>query len=130
MVLSKQRILLVDDSTIICKRLKQLVEESQVGEIAGTCSNGLDAVNMINELMPDTVLLDINLPGTNGFEVLVWLRDSYKHRIKVVIISNHSQAEYRNMALSLGADYFLDKSTEFNKLSDVLTEISALNITH
>ncbi len=80
---------------------------------------------MIFEYTPVIVLLDINIPGTSGFEILIWLRDSY-HQMKVIMLSNNAEIEYRNLALNLGADYFLDKANEFDKLPKVLSEISIL----
>ena len=87
--------------------------------------NGNEAIEKIISIMPDIILLDINIPGTSGFDILKWIHDSYKH-IKVVMLSNHSQQEYRDLAFNLGADYFLDKASEFEKIPAVLSEIYKL----
>lgn len=121
----KQRLLLVDDSAIIGKRLNTILNELPYIEVLGQATYGMEAVQMINDWVPDIVLLDINIAGTSGFHLLKWVHDSYK-QIKVVMLSLHADAEYRNMALSLGADYFLDKANEFDQLSRVLLEIKSL----
>ena len=92
-------------------------------EVLGEAYHGDEAIEKITSLVPDIVLLDINIPGMSGFNILIWLRGSYKH-IKVIMLSNHAQQEYRDMAFSLGADYFLDKASEFEMLPAVLEEIN------
>lgn len=117
--------MLIEDSSIIGKRLTTLLSELPFIEVLGQATRSMEAVDMIIERMPDIVLLDINIPGNNAFNILTWLHDSYKH-IKVVMLSNHAEPEYRKLALSSGADYFLDKLEEFEKLPGILAEISML----
>ncbi len=73
-----QKIILIDDSEIICKRLNSLLAELPFVEVLGQALNDTEAKQLITLLKPDTVLLDINIPFTNGFEILVWLRKSAK----------------------------------------------------
>ena len=119
----KQKILLVDDSALICKRLNTILSELPFVEVLGEAMNGDEAIEKITLLMPDIVLLDINIPGTSGFNILIWLRASYK-QMKVIMLSNHAQQEYRDMAFSLGADYFLDKASEFDQLPALIADIN------
>jgi DNA-binding NarL/FixJ family response regulator len=81
-----------------------------------------EAYNCINTERPDLVLLDINLPGKNGIDLL---REIKKSDIKcsVVMISNHDNEYYRDQCKQLGAEYFLDKSTDFTMVPSIIKEI-------
>lgn len=74
--MKKLTTLLVDDEPLAIKRLSRMLEEySDVIEVIGSAKNGLEAVEMIQELKPKVVFLDIQMPGLNGFEVLQKLTD-------------------------------------------------------
>ena len=118
------RTLLVDDSLVICKSLTTLLSDVPHVEVIGQATSGSEAVEIITKLIPDVILLDINIPGSNGFTILTWVRESYGN-IKVIMLSNYSQKEYRDMSFGLGAHYFLDKASEFEKLPQILFEINA-----
>ena len=119
----KQKLLLVDDSVIVGKRINTILSELAFIEVLGQAIKGEEAMQMISDRIPDIILLDINIPGSSGFDILSWLSETYEN-IKVVMLSNHSTIEYRNLAFSLGADHFLDKATEFDKLPQLLLELS------
>lgn len=123
MLAPKQKLLLVDDSELIGKRLNAILSELSYIEVLGQALKEEQAYEMIKEWIPDIVLLDINIPGSSGFDILTWLNDHYK-AIKVVMLSNHSTIQYRSLAFSLGAAHFLDKATEFEKLPQLLLELS------
>ena len=97
MLAPKQKLLLVDDSELIGKRLNAILAELSYIEVLGQALKGEQAFEMINEWIPDIVLLDINIPGSSGFDILTWLNDHYK-AIKVVMLSNQSTVQYRNLA--------------------------------
>ncbi|SOE19791.1 two component transcriptional regulator, LytTR family [Spirosomataceae bacterium TFI 002] len=68
--MKKLKTILVDDEELAINRLERLLKEFNIIEIIGTASDGVAAVKIINELQPDLVFLDIQMPGLNGFEVL------------------------------------------------------------
>jgi DNA-binding NarL/FixJ family response regulator len=73
---------------------------------------------------PTLVLLDIELPGKSGFEVLEWIRSQPKlHRLPVVILSCSSSPEYVNRAYQLGANSYLVKPTTFEALIDMVSSL-------
>lgn len=71
---------------------------------------------------PRIAVLDINLPGKNGLELLQAIKAIDKN-VTVVMLTNQAGDYYRKMARDLGADYFLDKSNDFERLPDLLHEI-------
>lgn len=68
-------IIIIDDETDARDLLKQYISEHQELTIIGEASNGLEAIDIINHLKPDTIFLDIQMPGLNGFEVLTKLEE-------------------------------------------------------
>ena len=66
----KVKIVVVDDSEFVRKATSMMLEEEPSFEIVGTANNGEDAFNMVKELKPDVVTLDIEMPGISGLEVL------------------------------------------------------------
>ena len=77
------------------------------------------AVDAILRLRPDVVVLDISMPGGGGFFVLERIRQQRPAPL-VIMLTNFSQDAYRQKCLQLGAWHFFDKSTEFEKVLEVL----------
>src|SRR2546423_15276142 len=79
----------------------------------------LEAIAAIEELKPDFVVLDISLPGGNGMQVLERIKTS-NPALRVIMLTNFAFEQYRRRCAELGADYFFDKSNEFDKVLEVL----------
>ncbi|MEJ2366352.1 MAG: response regulator transcription factor, partial [Deltaproteobacteria bacterium] len=96
-----------------------MLSELEGVEIAGGTGDPLEAVAAIRQVVPDAVILDIRLPQKSGIEVL---RDIKKDKPSpvVIILTNYPYPQYRKECTEAGADYFLNKSTEFNKIAEVL----------
>ena len=109
----------VDDSDFVRERLIEMLSELEGVEIAGGTGDPLEAVAAIRQMVPDAVILDIRLPRKSGIEVL---RDIKKDKPSpvVIILTNYPYPQYQKECTEAGADYFLNKSTEFNKIADVL----------
>ncbi len=108
----KQVILIVDDNMNFVDRMIGLLREvTNVGEIH-TAADYDEARRMLAEEEPHIVLLDINLPGKNGIELLKMIRKN-SPGCEVIMITNHADDYYRDQCHELGAKYFLDKSNDF-----------------
>ena len=115
------RVVLVDDSDVLRERLRAILGEIDGMEIVGEARYSLDAIDRIRELQPDAVILDIRLPNGSGIDVLQRIKRD-NPSITVVMLTNYPYPQYRRKCLEAGADFFLDKSTEFDKLSKVLSQ--------
>lgn len=113
-------ILIVDDSTIIVKRLELMLQAADGLGPVHTANDFAPAWQFIEARQPDIVLLDINLPGGSGIQLLRQIKDSYPF-IKVVMISNQSEEHYRNTCKDLGAAWFIDKSSDFEQIPAVVS---------
>ena len=115
---------IVDDSDSIRSRLVELLGRMEAIQVVGQAASAVEAVDGILAKRPDSVLLDLNLAGTSGMQVLREIRNRAPE-IVFVVLTNHAEPQYRRACSRAGAAYFLDKSTEFDRVRDVIAEIAA-----
>ena len=116
------RIFLADDSTLVRERLKTLFSEIEGVEIAGEAYDVPGTIDGIQECKPDVLILDIRMPGGNGFDVLRSLKQSQLNTI-VIVLTNYPFPEYRKISAELGAQFFFDKSGELEEVRKVLEKL-------
>lgn len=114
------KVFLADDSSIIQHRLVALICELAWVDIVGTGQSGTDAIEGIVTFEPDVLILAIQMPGGSGFDTLKHIKQNGNAPI-VIILTNYP--ELRQSCLEAGADYFLDKSIEFDQIPGVLEQI-------
>lgn len=104
-----KRILIVDDDPFI---LDMYVLKLKEGDYQiDTAANGKDALKKVNETKPDLLLLDVVLPGMDGFEVLAELKKNPpEHPLKIILLTNLGQKEDVTRGMSLGADDYIIKA--------------------
>jgi len=113
------RVLIVDDSHLLRERLTALISELPEIEIIGQAESAEKAINSIRILKPDVTILDIRMPGGSGFEVLENIKKDKWHPL-ITVLTNYPYPQYKKKCLDSGADYFFDKSTEFQKVIELL----------
>ena len=116
------RVLTVDDSPIVSESLGTLLGELQSINWVGHAFNLSEAHIQIIEKAPEVVILDINMKEESGFDLLEFLAEKHPE-IELMMFTNMSYLPYRKKSFELGAKYFLDKSTEFEKIPEVLNQI-------
>lgn len=112
------RLLIIDDSELISQKLKEMLCDIQDLKIIYEATNGLEGIEKYWQYNPDIVILDINIPEFNGIEVLKNIR-KVSSPTKIIVLTNYSNQYMQTVCLSEGADYFFDKSTEFQKVYDI-----------
>jgi two-component system nitrate/nitrite response regulator NarL len=115
------KILIVDDHPTLRKGLMQLINLEDDLRVIGEAGNGEEALERAKTLKPDLILLDLNLPVMNGFEILQGLRDA-KCNSRIVVFSVSEEQGDIAKALRLGADGYLLKDMEPEELIDSLRE--------
>ena len=113
------RLFIADDSEILRVRLIDMLSEIEGIEIIGQAQDSLDAIESIEKLNPHVVILDIRMPPVNGFKVLEAIKKNLQSP-KVIIFTNYPYPQYRKRCMDAGADFFFDKSSEFEKLVDTV----------
>jgi DNA-binding NarL/FixJ family response regulator len=119
----KLTVFVADDSALIRERLPGMLAEITGVEVIGQAADGIEAVNSIGRLKPDVVVLDIRMPGKNGIEVLQELK-KFEPALCVIMLTNYPYPQYRKKCLDKGADYFLDKSADFDGLLTLIKQLS------
>jgi NarL family two-component system response regulator LiaR len=102
----KIRILIVDDSHSFRMGMRALLEIQPDMEVAGEAESGHKVVELIDELHPDLILLDAQMPGMSGIEVTQIVK-SRRPQVKIMLMTMFS--DYRPSAIEAGADSFLTK---------------------
>ncbi|HZQ68203.1 MAG TPA: response regulator transcription factor [Terriglobales bacterium] len=116
------RVFIADDSRVVVERLADLLQEVPGAELVGQAGDVPETVLGIRKMKPDALILDLQMPGGSGLDVLRAIRTDYPH-LQVLICTNYPYPQYRQECLTAGADFFLDKSTEFEKIPAILTEL-------
>ena len=119
------KIFITDDSEIILKKIPEMLRDLENVQVVGHAESTFDTLRLVKEMTPDIVILDIKLPGESGMDILKVLKDE-KLVPAVIIFTNYPYPEYRQRCYDLGADYFYDKSTEFNQMVETVRKIAGL----
>lgn len=106
---------IVDDSPLIRKRLLEMLSGLSDTRVIGEAGDAVEAMKGIRILNPDILILDIQLPGKSGIELL---RDIRRAGIKthVIVLTNFAYPQYRKECLEAGAAFFLNKVKDFERL--------------
>ena len=114
---------IVDDSAPIRARLVEMLGRLGDVKLVGEAGTARDAIAGIRRTQPDSVLLDLNLMGPSGFEVLRTIHGE-NPAIAFVVLTNHTDEQYQRACFEQGARYFVDKFTQFERVPEILHEIA------
>ena len=117
----RARVLLVEDHVVLRQGLKALFSDEPDIEIVGEAGNGRQALQLVAEIQPDLVLMDISMPHLNGIEATHQIQRDYPG-VKVVVLSMHTNEEYVFQVLRAGASGYVLKQADS---SEVLLAIRA-----
>lgn len=106
---TKVRILLVDDHAGFRRAIRLFLKKHNKVEVVGEASDGDEAIRKANSLHPDVILMDINMPGCNGFDAAREIKRTLPG-IKVVFLTMHADDRYRQLASNALADGFINKA--------------------
>jgi two-component system, OmpR family, response regulator len=116
-------ILLVEDSGVLADRLRETVLSVPGVALLATVDSEAAALEALQRLPVDVLVLDLHLRQGTGFGVLRALRQKRRDAVVSIVLSNYDLAEYRRAAAALGAGYFLDKLREFDRLPRILEQL-------
>ncbi len=117
------KVFVVEESAVIRQRLKRLLAEVPQLQVVGEAGDAHVALAAILEQRPDVVLLDIQIFNGKGIDVLQRLKQE-RVAPAVMILTDYPYPEYRQLCLAAGADFFLDRSTEFEQIVPALRQLS------
>lgn len=115
------KVFIADDSSEVRERIRMLLSELEKIEMIGEAENVQEAIESIRHLGPDVVILDIRMPGGSGIDVLKEIVKEDRVPI-IIMLTNYPHPQYKKKCMDAGADFFFDKSREFEKVVEVLSD--------
>jgi DNA-binding NarL/FixJ family response regulator len=116
------KVYVVDDSPLVRERLVALLSEVEGVDVVGSADNAEEGIAGIALRDPDAVILDIRMPSGSGISVLEEIK-KHERTPTVIMLTNYPYPQYRKKCMDAGADYFFDKSSEFHKVTEVLSQM-------
>ena len=119
------RVFLVEDSAVILERLTESISSLHNVDVVGHAATEAEAIASVQRTPCDAVVLDLQLRDGHGLNVLKALRAaSDKPRLTVIVLTNFTSSQYRGRSMEFGADYFFDKSREYDRVCDILEDLA------
>jgi DNA-binding NarL/FixJ family response regulator len=120
------KIFVVEDSAAVRERLVEMIREVENMEVVGEADSYGKAVAGIRDALPDVAILDIKLADDtgSGIDVLAEVRKSMP-AIRAIVMSNYATPQHAKASADAGAEYFLDKSVDFERIPEILRRMSS-----
>lgn len=122
--MDKIKAAIADDSELIRHRLAQKLERIPEIELAWQTGDGRAAVEWFMRKRPDIMILDVQMPSMTGIEILQNLKPGKSGETVFIVLTNYPVEVVKRKCLEAGADYFFDKTTEFEKIFEVIRSVS------
>jgi DNA-binding NarL/FixJ family response regulator len=122
------KVFLVEDSPLVCQRLVEMIEADGAHRVVGQAANYDDAVGGITATDPDVGIFDIKLArgSGSGIDALAEAKRRLPGLVGIVM-SNYATPQHAKASAEAGADFFLDKSSDFERISEILTSLAGGN---
>ncbi|RKP45980.1 response regulator [Trinickia fusca] len=118
------RVFVVEDSLLVRERLAARIEPPSGNAcIVGEAEDVETALSGIEESDPEAIVLDLRLTDSHGIHLLEALKNR-TDPIVTIVLTNYSTPHFRNASFSAGADYFFDKTTEFDLAMDTIAQLA------
>ena len=117
-------VMIIDDAPLLRERLAKRIEAIEGIEVVGEADTVASSIDLFRKLRPTAVILDMQMPGGTGLEVLDIIK-SERPKTIVLVLTNYPLPQLKKKSMDLGADYFFDKSTEFDRIVEVLKDGSS-----
>jgi len=115
------KVLLIDDSELIGSKVLDLLSKISAVELLDQAKSVKEGLRACEEAKPDIVFLDINLPDGSGIGLLKEIKKRQPH-IRVIMLTNSADSFYRLKCAELKAEYFLDKTKDFDQIPQLVTD--------
>jgi DNA-binding NarL/FixJ family response regulator len=117
------KILIADNSAIVLERVSLKVSEIERVEVIGLAKDTPEAISLFDSLRPDAVILDIQMPGGGGLDVLRYIKGR-RPDVTVLMMTIFPYAHYREASAQRGADFFMDKSNDIGEIVKVINDLA------
>jgi len=116
------KVLIVDDHALVRMGIRRLLEDTHDISVMGEAQNGEEALAMVKSHRPDVILLDMKMPGIDGWEVIRRLKNS-SAKSKIIAVSALSAEPFPTRVLQLGAMGYLSKESSIEEMTDAIRKV-------
>ena len=116
------RLVLADDQAVVRKTLKFHLDSETDMEVVGEAEDGQQAIDQVDALQPDVILLDLDMPGMDGLSAAEVIRKNHAN-VKVLVLTSHEDEEYLNQALQIGIQGYFLKTTPTTELANAVRTV-------
>ena len=116
------KIIIADDHSMVREGLKQLLELEGDVEVVGEANDGIECLMLLEKIVPQVLLLDINMPKMDGLELLEKIKEK-NIDVKVIILTVHNEIEYLLKAVNIGIDGYMLKDSESAELKRAIFHV-------
>lgn len=117
------KVIIADDEVHICQLIKALIDWESLGlQVEGVAHNGLEAMELVNEIKPDILITDIRMPGISGLELIERVKGTVPD-CEIIIISGYAHFEYAKSAIKFGVGDYLLKPVNQSELQVTLQKL-------
>ena len=116
------RVLIVDDHPMVTEGIQAILESYDDIKVVGTLGGGQEAVDQVNALSPDVILLDLNMPGLSGLNATEMILEK-RPEVHILVLSMHDSPEYISTALSHGAKGYILKDVPTDEIKTAIETV-------
>src|SRR6185295_3638071 len=120
--MAKIRVLLTDDHTLFRQGVRTLLNAEPDMEVSAEASNAAEAVDLVEQVRPDVVLMDVGMPGLSSFEATRLIRKSHPET-RVLFLSMYDDEDYLQECVELGASGYVLKDSPCDQLVNGIREV-------
>ena len=117
------KVLIADDTADVLERLAVMIRRIDRVNVVGLAKNTPEAISLFDAQNPDVVILDIQMPGGSGLEVLHYIKLK-RPEVTVLMMTNSPYPEYRAASMRGGADFFMDKSHGLTGIIEMISDLA------
>ena len=121
--------MIVDDSEIIINRLTDLLKEQECISSINAANSFNEAVALLNTHNFNLAILDINIPGKNGIELLTHIKEHFPS-VSTIMLTNQSDSYYRDLCSKIGTDEYVDKTNDFDQIPAMINNFYTIYSKH
>ncbi len=119
------KVLLVDDEQFIRQGLRYLLDWEKYGyQVIAEAENGMDAIRILEEIEIDLAFVDIRMPGMDGMELISYVQENLKHKVRFVILTGYAEFSYARKAVQMNVLDYILKPVQEEELLNLLKKIN------
>ena len=117
------RVMIIDDEKSVRSLIKKLIDGEKYGaEVVGEAESGIEAINMLDEIKPDVVFVDIRMPFMDGLAFMKYMTEIYSD-IMMIVVTAHSEFDYAKQCIQLGVKHYLLKPISKKEINEAFADV-------